>query len=228
MRAYLISGSYTMKGFQKNVMNELKKDLSEENSLCFIPTDFDDIEKNIDRCKKIVSWFNKSNIEFKHVYIIDNIIKTKEAKELIKKSNVIFLNGGDTLKQIKGINSKKIKEVLNDNSKVIIGMSAGAINMAKTVLIAKDVEDNIPETMQYDGIGVTDINIEPHCDFKNREHWKDLLDASEINKIYCMKGNCSIIIRDNKTKFLGNYCIINNGEIEYNNIKNFKVGLIDE
>ena len=220
MNVYLISGSYTMTGFEKNVMEELKKDLDDVNQLSFVPTDFSDIEKNRERCEKTIKWFEEHNIYFDSVNIIDDSISDITAKKIIAKSNIVFLNGGDTLKQMEGINKKNIRDVFKNNVKNIIGMSAGAINMAKTVLVARDIEDNIPETMQYQGIGVTDINIEPHCEFDNIDHWKDLLEASKINKIYCMRDNCSIIIRNGKPKFLGNYCIINKGKVEYSNIDN--------
>ena len=220
MNVYLISGSYTMTGFEKNVMEELKKDLDDANQLSFVPTDFSDIEKNRERCEKTIKWFKEHNISFDSVHIIDDSISDIAAKKIMAKSNIIFLNGGDTLKQMEGINKKNIRDVFKNNVKNIIGMSAGAINMAKTVLVARDIEDNIPETMQYPGIGVTDINIEPHCEFDNIDHWKDLLEASKINKIYCMRDNCSIIIRNGKPKFLGNYCIINKGKVEYSNIDN--------
>ncbi len=220
MNIYLISGSYTMTGFQEDVITELKKDLDDKNELCFIPTDFSDAENNHKRCEKIVKWFEKHDISFDSVNIIDDSISNITAKKIIDKSNIAFFNGGDTLKQIEGINRKNIKDAFINNTKNIIGMSAGAINMAKNVLVARDIEDNIPNTMQYPGIGVTNINIELHCEFDNVEHWKDLLEASKINKIYCMKDNCSIIIRNGKPKFLGNYCIINKGKVEYSNIDN--------
>ena len=165
-------------------------------------------------------WFKEHNIYFDSISIIDDSLSNAEAKAIIDKSNIVFLNGGDTLKQIESINKKKIRHIFNSSPKTIIGMSAGAINMAKTVLVAKDVEDDIPDTIQYPGIGVTDINVEPHCDFNNTDHWNDLLEASNINKIYCMTDNCSIVIKNEKPKFLGNYCIIDRGKIEYSNINN--------
>ena len=221
MRSFLISGSYTMNGFNNDVMMEFKKEMSKINDLkklCFIPTDFSDIKKNKERCRKIQKWFKKHNIIFDDVFIIDDSVSNDEACIIINSSNVIFLNGGDTLMQIDGLNKKNIRNKISSFSKIIVGMSAGAINMAKNVLITKDEDDNIPETMLYPGIGVTNINVEPHCDFSDKNHWNDLIEASKINKIYCMTGNCSIIVDGDKEKVLGNYCIICNGRIIYNNI----------
>lgn len=215
---YLISGSYSREGFCENVVQELKKDLRKNFSLAFIPTKFNEIDRNVERCNKIVGWFNEQGVEFKEVKVIDDSISNAESKEYIKNCDVVFLTGGDTLKQIEGIRKKDIKEELK-NKNILIGMSAGSINLAERVVIAKDVDDDIPETMVYEGVGATNINIEPHCEFDDKEHWNDLLEASKINKIYCMKDNCAIIIKNKETSILGNYCILENGKIIFSNIE---------
>lgn len=214
---YIISGSYTKRYFEKDFIEELKKELNDNNILCFIPTDFADIEKNKERCVKMSGWFEQEGIVFKKKNIIDYSVNEKEAENMIKESNLIFLNGGDTLKQIEGINKLNIANTIKNKGQNVVGMSAGAINLAKRVVVARDIEDNIPETQVYKGIGLSDINIEPHCDFEDNNHWNDLLEASKINKIYCMVDNCSIIIKDNKIKYFGNYCIIENGKIIFDN-----------
>lgn len=214
---YIISGSYTKRYFEKDFIEELKKELNDNNILCFIPTDFADIEKNKERCVKMSGWFEQEGIVFNKKNIIDYSVNEKEAENMIKESNLIFLNGGDTLKQIEGINKLNIAKTIKNKGQNVVGMSAGAINLAKRVVVARDIEDNIPETKVYKGIGLSNINIEPHCDFEDNNHWNDLLEASKINKIYCMVDNCSIIIKDNKIKYFGNYCIIENGKIIFDN-----------
>lgn len=215
---YLISGSYVKEGFPQDISDCMKEEINDNYSFCFIPTKFDEIDKNNERCNKILTWFKDKDILFKKYFVIDDRLTSEEAINIIKESDVIFLTGGDTLRQIDGINKLKIKDVLHNSGKVIIGMSAGAINMAKNVVLTKDIEDNIPETCFYEGIGVTDINIEPHCDFSDKEHFNDLLEASKKSKIICMKDNCSIKIKDNETEIFGNYSIINNGIIIYDNL----------
>ena len=44
-----------------------------------------------------------------------------------------------------------LKKYINDVNKIVIGISAGAINMAEKVVLAKDVEDNIPNLSIYKG-----------------------------------------------------------------------------
>lgn len=216
-KVYMLSGSYTKRVFPEDVMKDLNEELNEEPTLAFIPSNFNDHENNLNRMNKTIQMFENSGVKFKTGYLIDNAITKEEAIKIMKKSDVVFLTGGNPLEQIDGINNLDIRDAIKEYGKIIVGMSAGSINMASKVLLAKDEEEDIPETVVYDGIGLTNINIEPHCDFDNKEHWQDLLEASKINKIYCMEDNCSIVIKNKETKINGNYCIIHDGKIEFDN-----------
>ena len=216
-KVYMLSGSYTKRVFPEDVMKDLNEELNEEPTLAFIPSNFNDHENNLNRVNKTIQMFENSNVKFNTGYLIDNAITKEEAIKIMKKSDVVFLTGGNPLEQIDGINNLDIRVAIKEYGKIIVGMSAGSMNMASKVLQSKDEEEDIPETVVYDGIGLTNINIEPHCDFDNKEHWQDLLEASKINKIYCMVDNCSIVIKNKETKINGNYCIINDGKIEFDN-----------
>ena len=216
-KVYMLSGSYTKRVFPEDVMKDLNEELNEEPTLAFIPSNFNDHENNLNRVNKIIQMFENSGVKFKTGYLIDNAITKEEAIKIMKKSDVVFLTGGNPLEQIDGINNLDIRVAIKEYGKIIVGMSAGSMNMASKVLLAKDEEEDIPETVVYDGIGLTNINIEPHCDFDNKEHWQDLLEASKINKIYCMVDNCSIVIKNKETKINGNYCIIHHAKIELDN-----------
>ena len=135
----------------------------------------------------------------------------------IKDSNIIFLLGGDTLKQIKSIKYYSLIKYIKNETKIIVGISSGAINMAERVVLAKDIEDNIPNLSIYKGIGITNINIEPHCDFNNKIHWKDLEEASLYTNLIIMHDDSYIIIDGNIIKYYGHYIEMKNKNISYNN-----------
>jgi len=167
--------------------------------------------------KKLLDAFHSNGMSFNNISILDSRLKKYDMIENIKNSNIIFLLGGDTLKQIKSIKNYGLKKYIYDANKIVIGISAGAINMAKKVILAKDEDDNIPNLSIYNGIGLTDINIEPHCEFKNEKHWKDLEEASEIGKILLMHDNCYIIIDNDIISYYGDYCFIENKKLYYKN-----------
>ena len=216
-KVYMLSGSYTKRVFPEDVMKDLNEELNEEPTLAFIPSNFNDHENNLKRVNKTIQMFKNSGVKFNIGYLIDNEVTTEKAIEVMKKCDVVFLSGGNPLEQIEGINNLNIRNAIREYGNIIVGMSAGSMNMADKVLLAKDEDENIPETIVYDGIGLTNINIEPHCDFDNKDHWEDLKEASKINKIYCMVDNCSIVIKNKEIKTNGNYCIINDGKIEFDN-----------
>lgn len=191
-------------------------DNSSEAIISFIASDFSNYEKTDKYTRTIMSAFNDKNIKFKEVVIIDNRITKDEMKRYLSNSDFVFLHGGDTLKQIKYIKGNEldieIKKVKN-----IMGVSAGAINLAKIVVLARDITDNIPKLSIYEGVGVTDINIEPHFNFYDDIHLKDIIEASFNSKIIVMAEDTYILIDKNKEKIFGNYLEAFNGIFYLNN-----------
>ncbi|MEI5907962.1 Type 1 glutamine amidotransferase-like domain-containing protein [Bacillus spongiae] len=96
---------------------------------------------------------------------------------------------------------------------IIIGISTGSINKAKKVVLAKDINDNIPPLSIYDGIGLVDINIEPHIDSARKKHIEeDIYEATRFITIYGVYDNSFIKIVNDKMDIFGTY-------IKYENIE---------
>ena len=219
MKYVLMSGSFTRMEIYQEIIDFLNKYSLNNKNIAFITADFSDYSSNDKYIKKLIKLFNDKKFIFNSVYIIDNRIDSYEMKNYIKDSDIVFLLGGDTLKQIKFINKYKLKNIIKEKNKVVIGMSAGSINMAKRVVLARDIDDGIPNLSIYKGIGITDINIEPHCDFKNEEHWKDIEEASKYSNIIVMHDDCYIIVDNDVTSYYGSYVKMTNSSIYYKNNK---------
>ena len=219
MKYVLISGSFTRMEIYQEIIDFLNKYSLNNKNIAFITADFSDYSNNDKYIKKLIKLFNDKKFIFNSVYIIDNRIDSYEMKNYIKDSDIVFLLGGDTLKQIKFINKFKLKNIIKEKNKVVIGMSAGSINMAKRVVLARDIDDGIPNLSIYKGIGITDINIEPHCDFRNEEHWKDIEEASKYSNIIVMHDDCYIIVDNDVTSYYGSYVKMTNSSIYYKNNK---------
>ena len=159
--------------------------------------------------------FAEKNIQFENVYTIDSRLSEYEMKKNINSSDIVFILGGNTLKQIEYINKYNLKNAIKNENHILIGVSAGAINMAKKVVLAKDLSDDISSLSVYEGIGVSDYNIEPHCDFNDNIHFKDLIEASFYTNLIVMNENCLIIINDKSKKIYGDYFYIKKGNIYY-------------
>ena len=203
---YLLSGVDKEKGFNELQTKYLKQDIKDTNVITFIASTFSDIEKTNMYLNLMINWFKNIDITFKEVYLINGLITTLQAKEYIDKSDVVFIMGGDTLEQIKNIKKFNIIPNLQNRKGITIGISAGSINMAKDVAIARDIDDNIPEHSFYKGIGLVDINIEPHFDLNNTIHNKDIIEISKENKIICLPDDSFIRI-DEDINIIGDYYI---------------------
>ena len=211
----LMSGSFKNMEIYQEIINFLNRKKLNNKNISFIAASFYEYNFNDYFVNKLIKLFGEKKFVFNKIYIIDNRLSNKKMIDKLNDSEIIFLLGGDTLNQIKSINKNRLKNhILN---KMVIGMSAGAINMAKKVVLAKDINDNIPELSIYNGIGLTNINIEPHCDFKNKEHWKELEKASNISDIIVMNDDCFIISDKDKISFYGSYIKLSNKKIYWNN-----------
>lgn len=217
MKAVLISGSYTKKEIANDIINFINLNITVEKNISFVASEFDKQEDNDRSVNNLLNEFEKKNLIFSNYYIIDSRYSKESMIDNITKSNIIFLLGGDTLEQIKKIKEYNLDKYIKDDNKIIIGISAGAINMAKRVVLAKDIEDNIPNLSIYEGIGITDINIEPHCDFYNKIHWQDLIEASMYTNLVVMHDDVYIIIDDNKINYYGHYINLCKGKIFFEN-----------
>ena len=88
---YLFSGLDKVNGFTKKQKEFLKKDIKNNMNIVFIASSFDNYERNDIKHKELVKLFNDINIKFNSIYLIDNRIDSNKSKELIKKSDIIFL-----------------------------------------------------------------------------------------------------------------------------------------
>ena len=204
---YLFSGVDKEKGFDEVQSKYLKQDIKENQIITFIASTFDNHEQNIMYKNKTLNFFSKINITFKENYLIDNNVTKEEAKEFIKKSNIIYLMGGDTYLQNNSLDEYELKPLIKEKP-FIIGVSAGSLNQTKRVVYQdyNDIKD-------YKGLGFTNISIYPHLDFLNIDYLKELFKISKITKLVALPNSSFIRIENNKEMFVGDYYEIENEKI---------------
>ena len=171
-------------GFTDEFIQCIKEYYISGGNLVLIASDFTGHSKTDRHINVFVSMFREKGIEFDQVKVIDDRVSKDEAISYIETADVVWIAGGDTLKQINYIKEYGLIPFLQNRSGITIGMSAGSINMAKRVVLAKDTQANIPSLSIYEGIGLVDINIEPHLDTKRVEHIEDIIEASTYATIY--------------------------------------------
>ena len=202
---YLLSGVDKELGFTSEQSKYLKQDIKNNSIITFIASTFSDIEKTDKYLNIMINWFKKIDITFKEVYLINDLVTPLQAQQYINKSDIVFIMGGDTLLQMKNINKYNIIFNLKNREGITIGISAGSINMADNVVLARDLDDNIPNHSFYKGIGLVDINIEPHFDLNNLKHNPDIIEISKDNKIICLPDESFIRIDNDNIDIIGDY-----------------------
>jgi len=204
MKVSLLTSGFTDK-FTDDFINCVKEYYHNNGSFVLVASDFTEHSKTDRYLDVFLSMFGNSGIVFNEVHIIDDRITREKALQYIEKADIVWIAGGDTLKQIAYLKEYNLIPALQSREGITIGMSAGSINMAKRVVLAKDIDDNVPELSIYDGIGLVDINIEPHLDSASEDHMKDIYEASQYSAIYGIYDNTFIKITNDTMDIYGTY-----------------------
>lgn len=191
MIKYLFSNVDKVNGFNEQQIKYLSIDLKTCKSILFVPGDYDK-EKYIIYKDKIINWLKSIEVSFSECYLtgLDDELKCYDA---------IFLMGGNPINQIEIINKINLKNIIN-KAKVVIGVSAGAINLSKEAIYFNDYSKKIE---MYDGIGLTDINVYPHFDITNEYFVEEVKMVSRLKSLIALPNNSFIKIDDKQIEFIG-------------------------
>lgn len=206
---------------QNDFVNLVRKHLTKRENFFYIPSSFDNFEYNDISLKYKVIALEKEGLLFNNIAIIDDR-NLNNAKDLIKKADLIFLSGGDVILQNDNFKKIKLKENLNGSHAVIIGVSAGSMNCAERVYNYPEIEEQKNYPKFIDGLGLTNINIIPHF---NKENGNDLLegDIDLLNEyylpdsykttLYGLPNGSYIFVNDEKPEYHGDIYVISKGQI---------------
>ena len=200
------------------IVNQIKQLIDGDNAILYIASNPDDSEKIDSYASLIFEGLKLSGITFSKYLILDN--RTKEnTKEYIKKANVIFLSGGDTYIENKFFKQIHLKELLKNFNGIIIGQSAGSINMAEHVYNSPEKKEE-SEPIYFEGLGLSSINIEPHfildtTGFNEMQMYQrsHLLEESKRRPIYALCDRSHILETNESITVYGKAFLIKDASI---------------
>lgn len=205
MIKYLFSNIDKVNGFSELQSKYLSKDLRNCNNILFVPSDYDNEKYTIYK-DKIISWFDNIGISFKENHLVS-------LDDELNDYDVIFLMGGNPIKQIEIINKINLKNLIN-KAKVVIVVSAGAINLSNEAIYYNDYSEKIEI---YNGISLTDINVYPHFDINNKEFLEEVKMVSKIKTLIALPNESFIKLDDEQIEFCGDcYKVVNDNIIKIN------------
>lgn len=211
MNAHLLGffSGFPSRRFPAVIADKLKNELTIRESLVFISAWPSDYERNDNDSAGMHNMFLEYGIQFKHFCVIDNRTDSADAKKLIQNASCIFLMGGSAVDQFQLICEKEMADNIRNSFAVILGVSAGSINMAKRSL---DIWDS---DVPYNGLGLADITVKAHVQQDNVELIKKLSHVSEEFNlpILAMEDESAVFVNNGNASFIGQIRLISEGKI---------------
>jgi len=199
-KIYLLSGGNKLKGMLSKEQEALLKiDLKGKSNLVSIGSKRE-YEKNDtyfygdNQMMGVKETFSFSDL--KDFKLIDGRITKEDGLNLLEKADIIYLQGGDPFVQLKYIVDNGYEIFLRDYKGIILGLSAGSMNLGENCFYSKDCDYS--ETVFYEGLGLTDLVIDPHFDINNLDRVEEAKKGSYEFEIIGLPDYSTIIIDQNK------------------------------
>ena len=209
MRKQLIGffSGFPDRKFSKEIAARLKAELPIRKSLVFISAWPEEFERNDEDSDGMHAMFEEIDLPFEKHCVIDNRTSPSEAGSLISDASCIFLMGGNATAQMALIKEKEIRDAIKDCSAVLLGVSAGSMNLGKTTI-------DIWESMTpYEGLGMASITILSHYDTKDQERLEKILAASKIHPVCAMEDRSAVFVKEGRVDTFGTIHYVEDGII---------------
>ena len=198
------------------LVDQIKEYLTDNRSILFVSADSKNSEKVDEYSTLLFEALKLSGIVFKAYHILDDRTKAS-AEALIEEADFVFLSGGDTYVQNEFFKEIELKRLLKSFNGIIMGQSAGAINMAKSVFNTPE-EGEASEPIYFE---LTDVNVEPHFELDTTQfdelqmyQRNYLFQESQVRDIYALPDVSHILIDETRIVVYGNAYLVRNSSIK--------------
>lgn len=201
----LFSG-FPTRHFTDEIAQVLRENLPRRESLVFISACPEGCARNDDDSDGMHGMFAERGMAFADHRVIDRRTNAADAVKLVQASDCVFLMGGDVTLQMALIRDLGLVAALRASHAVILGVSAGAMNMGRYVA-------DVWETKALcEGIGLTDIAAKGH--YAEDAWFIPVLKAMSMTRpIVAMKDESAIFIKSGAIWSIGNIRQIDKGRI---------------
>jgi len=193
--------------FTDAIATVLKEELLIRESLVFISAQPDNYAQNDDDSDGMHGMFAEKNMPFAKHCVIDNRTKPEDAAKLIRGASCIFLMGGNATLQFDLMSRKGIVDEIRQSSAVILGVSAGSMNMGKHTV---DIYESLTP---YEGLGFADITVKAHYPSIDDSLLQDLKQVSMELPVCLMEDESAIFINKDSIMKIGKIYRMLKGEV---------------
>jgi len=207
----------------QKIAQSLNGDISDKKSLAIIttaPSNYEYTDGMLAFTKD--TWFESAGVFFGNYHSIDYRITKEEAHTLLKSASAILLHGGypDELKFF--IEEYELAKAIEESAAaVIMGASAGGMNMSAKFAYGKKIDDDLREpTIIYDGLSLDSFALQSHAidsleGLARNEHVKNyLFPLSYDIDVYVACEESTIRTESDKFDVMGSVYLISNSHIQ--------------
>lgn len=192
--------------FPDEIVQVLRENLPRRESMVFISAWPEAYARNDDDSDGMHEMFAERCMAFADHRVIDRRTSAADAVKLVRTANCIFLMGGDVTLQMALIRDLDLVSELQASKAVILGVSAGSMNMGRYV--AEIWESKALQN----GLGLTDITTKAHY---TEDAWflPALKEISGMQPVAAMEDESAIFIKTGAVRKIGKIHWIDNGKI---------------
>ena len=200
------------------LIDNIKKYTQKYESMVFVSNNPDDETENEELSKMFFESFENAGLIFKNKFVLES--KNKElAEEKLKNADLIVLCGGNVPRQNAFFWEIGMKKFLTETKALIIGVSAGAMNLCEKAFCLPESEAELSEHKWFDGLGFFNKVLVPHFNGKTTRPFNGInIDDYTFKKSYEYEllgfPNESYILLDGeKVEYFGKFYTIKDREI---------------
>ena len=209
MKLFLFSGGTREQNHTLN--QELVKSLPIDSVITYVPSQSDEDRNYFREFKSWCGFYGYKNFIY---FDLDKEFNVK-ALPKVRKSDAVFLSGGNTFKFLQSIRRRKFDEFIKEyvaSGKILMGLSAGSYMMTPTIRYTYewhkhlgDIEEiNFVKLKSFNSLNLVDFEVIPHFDNPEKAKFAQKYIKIFDTEIYGCPDGSGIIIDDGKKHIIGN------------------------
>lgn len=164
---------------ENGILGTIKTFLPSTKSLVVVANDPLDFDDNDAKISVVAKSFTMAGMPFDSATVVDERNKAAAA-DIIANADLIILSGGKCLCQNNFFNEINLKNLLCKHDGLTIGVSAGSMNLCKTVANFPEEQCDITDPRWFDGMGFFGDIIIPHFDGETSAYQFDCGDIDPV------------------------------------------------
>lgn len=148
---------------ENGILTLIRENLTRQECLLVIANDPNDLPLNDAVAAVLAQAFALTGIKFKQVKILDQR-SVKQAKSLIQNADLVYLCGGEILRQLTFLQQIDFKTLIKAYPGLVITVSAASMCLTQTICNFPEHEKELSQPRLVKGLGIVDLKIIPHFD----------------------------------------------------------------